>query len=189
MWQKLTIISLLLLTSCGFRPLYMVESGNGIILDQLATIKFESKKGRQGQQLVNSLDNTFNPTGINLPKNYVLTVALVETHQAVAVQNNNEITRYNVVMDVTYTLRDINEYIPPAPKKPKHNNWDEKPNQIDESTTHAITSGKFKMAGSYDAVPSSNFATLVGKQNSVTNVINEISKELKRRIVISLQKL
>ena len=96
------IVFLPLLAGCGFHPLY----GDARLEPQLSSIFVEPMAERDGYELRNQLINLLGSNGQSGNKTYFLRLALTESNQGVALQNNATITRYNDTLTVNYTLRD-----------------------------------------------------------------------------------
>ena len=98
--------ALVYLSACGFHPLYGTEGGRSGIAGSLSGVYVDPIPDRVGYQLRNDLLDLFNAPGSAENATYRLKLSLNEEEQAVALQTNTNITRYN------YTLRAHYELIP-----------------------------------------------------------------------------
>lgn len=97
-------LALLPLAACGFHPLYgRTATGTGIA-GSLSQIYVEPIPERVGYQLRNDLLDLFNATGRADDAAYRLKLTLNEEEQAVALQTNTNITRYNYTLKAHYEL-------------------------------------------------------------------------------------
>ncbi len=158
--KKLTAIILILfsLSSCGFRPLYEETSEDDNIKEVLSSVKIIPVQGRKGQIMANKIDDQLNPTSVDVDKRYNLTYRFKINEESVLVQNNNNITRYNIMIVFEYDIFDI-------------------------SSGKYIKTGNFRIRSSYDAVQNSYFSTIIGKEDSIDRAMTETARELKRRLI------
>ncbi|MDA0651679.1 MAG: LPS assembly lipoprotein LptE [Proteobacteria bacterium] len=92
----------LLLSGCGFRPLY--QSGGGSDEAALATIEVVGIKDRLGQQLRNLLTERLSPRGRSARTDYRLTVTLNEARQGLAIRKDETATRANLTINADFKL-------------------------------------------------------------------------------------
>lgn len=100
------------LSGCGFHPLYGTTGSGSGIAGTLSQVFVEPIPDRVGYQLRNDLLDLFNAPGRGEDAAYRLKLSLNEEEQAVALQTNTNITRYN------YTLRAHYELIPKGGTEP-----------------------------------------------------------------------
>lgn len=92
-----------LLGGCGFSPL-LREPGKDVRED-LASVEVEGLGGgRLEQQLRIALQDQLNPTALRLPTRYRLQVDLRRDSDALAIQLDNTITRYNLELRAAFRL-------------------------------------------------------------------------------------
>ncbi|MGI9435640.1 MAG: LPS assembly lipoprotein LptE [Geminicoccaceae bacterium] len=103
---NITLASVLLLAAggCGFRPL-LSNAHDDAIRDELAAIQVKGLGGRVGQHLRNALEDNLNPTSLSAPSRYVLAIRLQNTNDALAIQLDNTITRYNLALTAAFQLK------------------------------------------------------------------------------------
>lgn len=95
------------LGGCGFRPLYGAgDADDPEIREQLAAIEIRGLDGRLGQILRNDLLDQLNPVGEQLPTRYFLGVQLRRFSNALGIQLDNTITRYNLILIARFQLRE-----------------------------------------------------------------------------------
>jgi hypothetical protein len=152
----------ILLFGCGFQPIYKTTdaSSNEELNQKFAAIKIEEVDGRMGYQLSNACASTFNPLSLDQQTRYTLAIKLDKSSEAIALQKNKEITRYNTTLTANYTLKDGNR---------------------------SLDSGAIKMIGSYDATPS-EYATYEAEQDVINNNLIAICEQLKHRLAVVLTK-
>ncbi|MGI9450900.1 MAG: LPS assembly lipoprotein LptE [Geminicoccaceae bacterium] len=93
------------LGACGFRPLLYRADGD-TIREELAAIEISGLGGRLGQHLEIALDENLNPTSKRIPSRYDLAIRLTNTNNALAIQLDNTITRYNLSLTAAFELKD-----------------------------------------------------------------------------------
>lgn len=89
------------LAGCGFRPLYR---GHAPAAANLAAIAVDPIPERVGQLLRNALLDRLNPRGEPRRPRYRLAVTLRRTSTALAIQPDATTTRFNLRLDVRFTL-------------------------------------------------------------------------------------
>ena len=100
-----SILAGMLLTGCGFAPVYREDSSNSV-RQYLAQIEVAQIGGYHGLQLRNQLNEKTSPTGaVDVPR-FRLSVVLESSTEAVLIQLNNTATRQNLRMKASFTLTD-----------------------------------------------------------------------------------
>ncbi|HIJ38590.1 MAG TPA: hypothetical protein HPP80_06800 [Rhodospirillaceae bacterium] len=97
-------LSLILLTGCGFRPLYGKNSYDPAILDELASITVQTLPDRQGQLLHNALLTNLTPRGEASMPRYVLRLLPQTTEVQQALRTDDTATRNAVFYNLRYFL-------------------------------------------------------------------------------------
>ena len=92
----------LLLSACGFRPLY--KSGGGSDEAVLATVEVVKIKDRVGQQLRNLLMEGLSPRGRSARTDYRLRVILTESKAGLAIKKDETATRANLTIRANFKL-------------------------------------------------------------------------------------
>ena len=101
MKRALTLAACMLLSGCGFDPLYGSHTA-----PQLAGIFVEPIPDRDGYEMRNQLIDLFNSDGQEAGKRYRLKITLNEASQGIALQNDATITRYNQTLNAHFVLSD-----------------------------------------------------------------------------------
>jgi hypothetical protein len=91
-----------LLAGCGFQPLY--GDGGGVIGPTLQNVYVEPISTASATSCANSLLDLFNGTGQADNAQFRLKLSLSETEEAVILQTNTAITRYNYTLSAHYEL-------------------------------------------------------------------------------------
>jgi LPS-assembly lipoprotein len=96
------------LGGCGFRPLLAEANAQNVaVAHELAAIQVQGLQDSRLSQLVrNGLEDELNPTSISAPDRYQLKLRLWRRTQALGVQLNSTITRYNLTLIARFTLLD-----------------------------------------------------------------------------------
>jgi len=102
--RSFVVAAAAMLGACGFRPL-LKETEDADVREQLAAIEIDGLGGRLGQLVRNALLDELNPTAIQVPSRYVLAVDLDRRTQALGIQLDNTITRYNLTLTARFALR------------------------------------------------------------------------------------
>ncbi|MCH7930348.1 MAG: hypothetical protein IIA01_07585 [Proteobacteria bacterium] len=141
------------LSGCGFRPMYARRGRSGNVVDDLAAIRIDPVADRIGQSLRNDLIERLTPFGEPRYPRYRLSVQVQRSSQPLAIQADTTITRYNLRIEVSFTLTDV-------------------------ETGAAIYRGSARTVGSYNAVRS-DFATLSAEQDTSRRAVREASDEVR----------
>lgn len=106
-WPALLLLGLgLVLSGCGFQPLY-AEGDDGLaVTDQLAATRVQPIQDRVGQQLHNLLRDRLNPLGQPAKPLYRLTIQLTERTRSLGIRRDATATRANLTMTAKFTLTD-----------------------------------------------------------------------------------
>ena len=84
------------------------------MVDDLAAIRIDPVADRIGQTLRNDLIERLTPFGEPRYPRYRLSVQVQRSSQALAIQADTTITRYNLRIDVSFTLTDVETGAPKA---------------------------------------------------------------------------
>jgi LPS-assembly lipoprotein len=93
------------LAACGFKPLYGRNDGADVV-PEFSQISIAQPDNRGEQLLRNRLLDILTPKGAPERPRYLLNYRVTDTVGAVFVTRNEEITRSNVVVNVSTTLHD-----------------------------------------------------------------------------------
>ena len=108
MWRRRTLLAGLgaALGACNFRPLYLAQGKTSEpVRAELAAIEIEGLGGRLGYLVRNALLDELNPATAPVPPRYVLAVQLYSRADALGIQLDNTITRYNLLLTAAFQLR------------------------------------------------------------------------------------
>lgn len=146
------------LSSCGFRPVYKSSGGdNPGISNLLSSITVKKVGfGRPGQVFQTHLENLLNPKGESLPSKYSLSVEISRRKTPFAIEQDREITRYNLIVNGRYVL-------------------------VNSSTGKVVTKNKSKITASYDTADS-DFATFVSEEDTLNRIMKEMAEDIHFRI-------
>ena len=154
MKQAIAIAFAFLLSACGFHPLY---SGMNSDMNQtLSSIYVEPMPDRIGYELRNTMIDLLDGPGTASGASYRLKLALSQTTQGIALQNDATITRYNDTLTVTYELTDMGG--------------------------HVVTKGTETGLSAYNVLPSSpnaNYGTLAAQQDADKRAAQDIAERIR----------
>ena len=93
-----------LLSACGFRPLYAPTADDESPVADLAAVAVERIDDRPGQELRNQLVDLLNPGRLQVPMRYRLDIRLEEELNELAVERSGFATRANLRVEASYAL-------------------------------------------------------------------------------------
>jgi LPS-assembly lipoprotein len=102
--KLLLLLTTLAIAGCGFRPLYGRTDLDPRVAPTLSAVYVDPIPDRVGYELRNSLLDLFNATGQADGAIYRLKLTLNEREEAVVLQSNTAITRYNYTLTAHYDL-------------------------------------------------------------------------------------
>jgi LPS-assembly lipoprotein len=149
----------ILLSGCGFHPLY--GGMNSDMRAKLASIYVEPVPERIGYELRNTMIVLLDGAGTASGASYRLKLALSETTQGIALQNDATITRYNDTLSVSYELSDM--------------------------AGHLVTKGVETGLSAYNVLPSTtpqqgavaNYGTLAAQQDADKRAAQDIAERIR----------
>ena len=164
LYRTLCIITLLTISSCGFRPIYEKNPQKIYMQEELAKIKIEVDDSEViAKELKFSLERYLNPKAKHLKKEYLLKIKLKKEIFSSAIQKNSEVTRYSIKFVVDFELGYLTPY-------------------------KIIDKGVIKITSSYDTM-ASEYADYTAEGYSSQNNIREICEELQTRLSMILRNL
>jgi LPS-assembly lipoprotein len=95
----------LALGACTLRPL-MHARGDDVVRSELEAIGISGLDGRLGQLVRVALLDELNPAGVEVPQRYILQVDLQRSAQALGIQTDSTITRFNLQLTANFRLLD-----------------------------------------------------------------------------------
>ena len=160
MTKSIIIALALLLTGCGFHPLYQAEGDNSkIVLTKLASIDIAPIPDRLGQIMRNRMLDLF---GSSTLPDYRLTVVISDEIEGYGFRSDAAVTQEQVTVTAVIALKaiasDALEF---------------------ETTLRARTS--------YDVVLS-DFATYTQREDAKRRLVEELAEQLHRRIALHFRK-
>ena len=148
----------LVLSGCGFRPLYGTYGANPGAQRIFSSIYVPPiQTERVGYELRNSLIDLLQASQSPTGAIYQLNVQLHEAREGVAVQPNASITRYNYTLEARYEL-------------------------IDARTSKVVTKGTQSTLSAYNVMPSSStsaYSTLMAKQDAQKRAAQDIAYRIR----------
>jgi LPS-assembly lipoprotein len=144
----------LLLGGCGFHPLY--GGLNEGMSASLASIYVEPVPERLGYELRNTMIDLLDGPGTPAGASYRLKLALSESTQGIALQNDATITRYNDTLTVSYELTDM--------------------------AGRVVTKGTETGLSAYNVLPSSpnaNYGSLAAQQDADKRAAQDIAERIR----------
>lgn len=154
----------LLVSACGFEPMYGTSSKQDMALKQgLALVQIDNIPNREGQFLKNALIDRFYSTGRPTNSRYVLSIeSLRESIYDLDITVNSDSTRSQLTLETKMVLKDKN-------------------------TGKVLISRNLSALSSYNIVDS-KFATRVSEQNTRENAINDLARQIKLQIALYLER-
>lgn len=93
------------LGACTLRPMLLATDDQDVRAELEAT-KIVGLDGRLGQLVRNALLDELNPQGVATPSRYILQVDLTRSADALGIQLDNVITRFNLTLTADFELLD-----------------------------------------------------------------------------------
>jgi LPS-assembly lipoprotein len=155
----------LLISACGFRPLYQdtnTLAGQTTSLDNI-TIEQIAPEGQSAQELKNALIDRFYHRGYPQNALYVLKISIQETGRNIVIEKNDTTTRQQLVISANYDL-------------------------TDRRTRKSVEHGIIRAVGAFDVLQS-QYTTLVTENNAREAAIRELADKIQLRLAVVLDKL
>jgi len=161
MWlSRAAPIALLLVSACGFHPLYGGGEGVGAVRTELAAIRIRPIADRTGQLLYDELRDRLNPGGEPAAPRYVLAVELQEASESLALRSDETATRTNLTLRASFTLSDA-------------------------ATAAVVTRGKSRSTISYDILRS-EFASIASASDARARGVGDLADDIRTRLAVFL---
>jgi LPS-assembly lipoprotein len=145
----------LVLSGCGFRPLYG-RRGSGPAALEMAAVEIGLVRDRLDQNLRNDLIERLTPFGEPAQPRYALSIQTSQSNSALAIQSDSTITRFNVTVSAAFTL-------------------------TERASGRILYRGNARAIGSYDAIRS-DFATLTAEKDSARRTVREVSEDIRAQL-------
>ena len=146
----------LVLSACGFQPLYGNAQGTGGAVNALQQVRIEPIPDRLGQKLRNFLLDRINPAGTPSHPSHSLRLETSVSRTDLGIERNETATRALLVLSVSYTL------------------FSYKDDRI-------VFSGSERSSNSFNIV-ASDFATASAEIDALDRAAREISNDIKNRL-------
>ncbi len=151
------VVGMLLLAGCTLRPLYSDEVGERI-RKELAAIEVSAPETRLGWLLRNRVIEDLRTTGTAEAARYRLELRPSESREAVAIQLNDSVTRFNLTLSILFRL-------------------------FGKDGRRLIYEGTVTRVASYDVVRDP-FATLIADQDAEKRAGIEASRAIRTRLAL-----
>jgi hypothetical protein len=110
--MKILLISLLLVSSCGFQTIYgtgnNISSKSAAYNEELASIKVQIPRSKLNQDLKNNLEKILNPDDIEVDSKYLIKIDLETRIASTFTTDTGSSGRNKVILNAKYELIDIN---------------------------------------------------------------------------------
>jgi LPS-assembly lipoprotein len=154
------IVVAMLLSGCGFHPLY--GGMNADMRGKLSSIYVEPVPERLGYELRNTMIDLLDGPGTSSGATYRLKLALSQSTQGIALQNDATITRYNDTLTVTYELSDMAGHI------------------VTKGTETGLSAYNVLPTGPTIALsPQANYGTLAAQQDADKRAAQDIAQRIR----------
>ena len=152
---SLLVFFCLIVSACGFKPLYGTKGSENITTDFL-DIRIAPIKGRVGQMLSNELKYLLNPMHEPYKPKYRLIIDIVQSIRSLAVKKTALATRSNLKLTSQYRL-------------------------IDTSSLKSLNSGSNAITVSFN-IYTSNYATLSAEKDAKKRAVKELAQDIRLQI-------
>ena len=162
---KLLLLLVALATAaCGFRPLYGRTDLDPRVAPTLSAVYVDPIPERAGYELRNSLLDLFNATGQADGTVYRLKLTLNEKEEAVVLQSNTAITRYNYTLTAHYDL-------------------------LPRESTSPVKSGDVTALAAYNvAAAPFLYATVTEERDAKSRAANDIAERIRTELAVYLRR-
>jgi LPS-assembly lipoprotein len=157
------VVAAISLGACGFQPLYARYDLDPSVGPALSAVHVEPIPDRVGYELRNHLLDLFHGTGTAEGARYRLRLSLVEMQDAVILQANTAITRFNYTLTARYDL-------------------------IASGATVPVKSGNITALSAYNvAAAPFLFATVAAERDAKNRAANDVAERIRTEIAIYLR--
>lgn len=151
--RRTLLVSLFALGGCGFRPLYGGGTTGGAG-QMLGKVRIATGRGELPFRLREALIENLRPAPAGAP--LILTVEANVTRDGLLIEDDDQITRYNLTLDVDYVLKRPGN---PAP----------------------LYTGQARSIAAYNAT-ASQYATLVSEREVQARAADDVADKITRRL-------
>lgn len=152
MWLFRSLLWVLCLAGCGFRPLYSEQDDQTV--ERLALIRVGSIEGRMGQIMRNQLVQGLNPSGEPAHAAYDLTVTLGSSERDLGIGKDATTTRAETTVSAHYVLKD-------------------------RKTGKVIFEGRESESTDYNLIVDSYYSNIVAKNNAQKGAVQSVASLIK----------
>lgn len=154
----------LLVSACGFEPMYGTSSKQDIALKQeFAQVQIENIPNREGQFLKNALIDRFYSKSRPINPRYVLSIGNIhESTYDLDITVNSDSTRSQLTLKTKMFLKDT-------------------------ETGETLIDRNISASSSYNIVDS-EFATRVSEQNTRENALNDLARQVELQVALYLKR-
>jgi LPS-assembly lipoprotein len=157
------LLSAPLISGCGFHPLYGNAGVGAGVSPTLSAVYVEPIPDRVGYELRNNLLDLFNATGQADGAAYRLKLTVAESEEAVVLQTNTAITRYNYTLTAHYDL-------------------------IPRASTDSVKSGDVTALSAYNvAAAPFLYATVTAERDAKNRAANDIAERIRTELAVYLR--
>lgn len=157
--RNITCCVLLLLTACGFEPMYGAKNQEQLSVGVL----IEAPKDEMGQQFQQNLEDALNPHGLAGAPTYKLVVTLISAVGGMGVARDGTVSRFNVMLISNYNLIRI-------------------------ADNKVINAGEIRHVSSYNNQANQYFSTYISQKDAIKRGVMELSELFRQRMASLLLK-
>jgi LPS-assembly lipoprotein len=162
--KLLLLFAALATTACGFRPLYGRTDLDPRVAPTLSAVYVDPIPDRVGYELRNFLLDLFNATGQADGAVYRLKLTLNEREEAVVLQSNTAITRYNYTLTAHYDL-------------------------LPRESTSPVKSGDVTALSAYNvAAAPFLYATVTEERDAKNRAANDVAQRIRTELAVYLRR-
>ena len=152
------LLAALILSACGFRPLYENRAAPGSVPAELSQIEVSKIDGRIGIELRNTLVDRFSARGGGHRTKYRLEIQLSQRKEGLAIQQDESVTRFNYKLLGRFNL-------------------------VDAESNTVVLSDNAQSSAAFNVVQS-EFATLSAERNAEDRAARDLASEITTRIAL-----
>ena len=154
---------LVLVSACGFRPLYGSRTTSASTVDAMAQIVVGRLTGRYGQIIRNQLLDHLTPFGKSSAPRYRLQLDIETQKEALAIEQDETVERFNFQLIARYKL-------------------------VDLTTASTVFRARSQSIAAYNVVRS-DYATLIAEQDAAARVAREVTDDIKLQLAVFFDRL
>jgi LPS-assembly lipoprotein len=151
-------VALMLLTGCGFRPLYGADLNGAAVIAELASVRIGALDDRLGLIVRNELLDLVTPLGEPAVPRYALQVSLFEEKEGLAIARDATVTRVSLTLTANYEL-------------------------LDARTRVRVNNGSVRATAAYNVL-STEFANVVAERDAQARTARVVAEEIRTRLSI-----